>query len=72
MPPVVNTATSPKPIGARPLLVYSATLLGVGVQMLSLGVLAEMVTAYNLRPQDTYSVAERIDRPVRKEPNDVV
>ena len=59
-------------IGTRPLLVYSATLIGVGAQLLSLGVLAELITAYNLRPQDTYSVAERIDpEPRREEPPDV-
>ncbi|MDB5349129.1 MAG: glycosyl transferase [Planctomycetota bacterium] len=48
------------PIGDRPLLIYSATLLGVGAQFLSLGILAELVTSYNLRPEDTYSVAERL------------
>ncbi len=50
-----------EPIGGRPLLIYSAALLGVGVQLLSLGVLAELVTAYNLRPSDTSSVAERVE-----------
>jgi hypothetical protein len=50
-----------RPIGVRPLLIYSATLLGVGAQFLSLGILAELVTWYNLRPSDTYSVAERIE-----------
>ena len=34
--------------------------LVVGVQLLSLGVLAELVTAYNIRAEDTYSVAETI------------
>ncbi len=58
-------------IGERPLLIYSAALLGVGVQLLSLGVLAELVTAYNLRPRDTYSVAERV-RAKDVEPRDVV
>ncbi len=48
------------PIGTRPLLTYSAALLGVGAQFLSLGVLAELVTFYNIRPRDTYSVAETI------------
>jgi len=61
-----------EPIGNRPLLVYSATLLGVGTQMLTLGVLAELITAYNLRPRDTYSVAERIDPPATQESPDVV
>lgn len=48
------------PIGTRPLLVYSAALLSVGTQLIVLGVLAELVTSYNLRAEDTYSVAERV------------
>jgi hypothetical protein len=32
----------------------------VGVQLLSLGILAELVTAYNIRAEDTYSIAESI------------
>ena len=32
----------------------------IGVQLVSLGILAELVTAYNIRAEDTYSVAERI------------
>ena len=63
------------PIGTRPLLTYSAALLGVGAQFLSLGVIAELVTFYNIRPRDTYSVAETIregdvvaaERPARRE-----
>ena len=47
-----------RPIGDRPLLSYSATLLGVGTQLVCLGILAEMVTAYNIREADTFSVAE--------------
>ena len=50
-----------RPIGTRPLFVYSATGLGVGVQLLSLGILAELVTSYNIRARDTYSVAETIE-----------
>jgi hypothetical protein len=47
-----------RPIGNRPMLFYSITLLVVGVQLLSLGVLAELVTAYSIRCEDTYSIAE--------------
>ncbi|WP_435009611.1 glycosyltransferase family 2 protein [Tundrisphaera lichenicola] len=50
-----------RPIGVRPLLFYSGTLLGVGTQLLCLGILAEMVTAYNIRESDTFSVAERLN-----------
>jgi glycosyltransferase involved in cell wall biosynthesis len=49
-----------RPIGGRPLLFYSGAALSVGLQLLSLGILAELVTAYNIRPEDTYSVVERI------------
>lgn len=49
------------PIGTRPLLAYSAVMVGVGAQFLSLGVLAEMITAYNIRGEDTYSIAECVE-----------
>jgi glycosyltransferase involved in cell wall biosynthesis len=48
-------------IGHRPLLIYSAAMLGVGTQMLATGVLAELVTAYNIRDRDRFSVAERLE-----------
>jgi glycosyltransferase involved in cell wall biosynthesis len=61
-----------RPIGNRPLLFYSIAFLIVGVQLLSLGVLAELVTAYNIRPEDTYSIAEtsdaHADHPPPREP----
>ena len=45
--------------------------MSIGIQLLSLGILAELVTAYNIRPEDTYSVVESIptreDRPRRRE-----
>ena len=43
------------------MLFYSIALLIVGVQLLSLGILAELVTAYNIRPEDTYSIAETLE-----------
>jgi glycosyltransferase involved in cell wall biosynthesis len=52
-----------RPIGNRPILLYSIAFLVVGVQLLSLGILAELVTAYNIRPEETYSVAERLESP---------
>lgn len=48
------------PIGVRPLLFYSMSLLIVGTQLFSLGILAELVTSYGLRADETYSVAESI------------
>ena len=50
-----------RPIGNRPLLLYSAALLGVGTQLVTLGILAELVTSYNIRAEDTYSIAERLE-----------
>jgi glycosyltransferase involved in cell wall biosynthesis len=49
-----------RPIGDRPLLLYSLANLIVGAQLMSLGILAELVTAYNVRAADTYSIAEMI------------
>jgi glycosyltransferase involved in cell wall biosynthesis len=49
-----------RPIGDRPLLFYSFALLVVGIQLLSLGILAELVTAYNFKAENTYSIAEII------------
>jgi hypothetical protein len=49
-----------RPIGERPLLFYAGVFAMIGIQLVSLGILAELVTAYNIRPEDTYSVVERI------------
>jgi glycosyltransferase involved in cell wall biosynthesis len=49
-----------RPIGNRPLLFYSIALLLVGLQLVSVGILAELVTSYNIRTEDVYSIAERI------------
>jgi len=57
-----------RPIGNRPLLIYSASLLIVGMQLVSLGILAELVTSYNIRAEDTYSIAETLE--ARKEGHD--
>ena len=51
------------PIGTRPFLMYSASLLMVGTQLVSLGILAELVTSYNIRAEDTYSIAETLEAP---------
>ena len=47
------------PLHERPLLVYSAAALLLGAQMMSIGFLAELITAYMSRDQDGYSIAER-------------
>ncbi len=38
-------------------------LLVVGTQLVSLGILAELVTSYNIRAEDTYSIAETLGPP---------
>lgn len=60
-----------RPIGNRPFLFYSATLLGVGTQLLSLGILAELVTSYNIRAEDTYSISEKVGTPAPGRPDEV-
>jgi hypothetical protein len=49
------------PIGTRPLLAYSTALLFVGTQLITLGIVAELVTFYNVRAEDTFSVAETVN-----------
>jgi glycosyltransferase involved in cell wall biosynthesis len=56
----VNPYPEYGPIGTRPLLVYSVALLVVGMQLVSLGILAELVTSYNIQATDTYSIAETL------------
>jgi hypothetical protein len=47
-----------EPLHQRPLLLYSVAALLLGAQSLSLGLMAELVTAYQHRDEDSYSVAE--------------
>lgn len=54
-----------RPIGNRPLLSYSVLAVLVGMQMLSLGFLAELFTAHSAQHQADYSVAERTTNPTR-------
>jgi glycosyltransferase involved in cell wall biosynthesis len=50
-----------EPLHQRPLLIYALGLLLVGAQFLSVGFVAELLTAFNARPEDSYSIAERTD-----------
>jgi glycosyltransferase involved in cell wall biosynthesis len=61
-----------RPIGDRPLLFYSIALFLVGVQLMTLGILAELVTAYNIRARDTFSIAETIPRRENASPGDQI
>ncbi len=55
------------PIGARPLLIYSVAGLVVGGQMMTLGILAELITSPGSRlgqgDRLPYSISERIGEP---------
>lgn len=46
------------PLHQRPLLIYSAAALLLGAQMMSIGFLAELMTAYQSRDEDAYSIVE--------------
>ncbi len=48
------------PLHTRPLLTYSTAALLFGAQLMSIGFLAELITAYQSRDEDAYSIAERI------------
>lgn len=49
------------PLHQRPLMVYSLGGVLLGAQLFSMGILAELLTAYQSRSEDGYSIAERID-----------
>jgi glycosyltransferase involved in cell wall biosynthesis len=46
------------PLHTRPLLIYSVAAILLGSQMMSIGFLAELITAYQSRNEDFYSIAE--------------
>lgn len=50
------------PLSDRPLLVYSTAAVLLGAQMLSIGILAEMLTTYQ-READRYSIVEQSPAP---------
>jgi dolichol-phosphate mannosyltransferase len=50
------------PLHDRPLLIYSVAALLLGAQMMSIGFLAELITAYQGRDEDSYSIAEQTPR----------
>lgn len=47
------------PLHERPLLIYALAALLLGAQMMSIGFLAELITAYQGRDEDSYSIAEQ-------------
>ena len=56
------------PLSDRPLLTYSTAAVLLGAQMLSMGILAEMLTAYRSRNENAYSIAEHLR--VRERPSE--
>ncbi len=48
-----------RPLHQRPLLIYAVAAMLLGAQLLSLGLIAELITAYQGRDEDGYSIAER-------------
>ncbi|MCS6852118.1 MAG: glycosyltransferase family 2 protein [Gemmataceae bacterium] len=51
-----------RPLHERPALVYAVAALLLGAQMMSIGFLAELITAYQGRDEDSYSIAEETPR----------
>jgi glycosyltransferase involved in cell wall biosynthesis len=47
-----------RPIGTRPLLIYSLLLTLLGVQLLAFGFLAELLISHHIGDADSYSLAE--------------
>ena len=47
------------PLHGRPLLTYAVAALLLGAQMMCIGFLAELITAYQGRDEDNYSIAEQ-------------
>ena len=50
------------PLHDRPLLIYCVAALLLGAQMISIGFLAELITAYQSRVEDSYSIAAETPR----------
>jgi glycosyltransferase involved in cell wall biosynthesis len=48
-----------EPLHDRPLLLYSVAALLLGAQVMSIGFLAELITAYQSKEEDNYSIAEQ-------------
>lgn len=56
-----------EPLHLRPALTYSLAALLMGAQLMSMGFLAELITAYHSRDTDSYSIAEATDARDRSE-----
>lgn len=47
------------PLHQRPMVIYSVAALLLGTQLMSIGLIAEMITAMQMRDADTFSIKER-------------
>jgi glycosyltransferase involved in cell wall biosynthesis len=52
-----------EPLHDRPLLLYSVAALLLGAQVIAIGFLGELITAYQSRDEDSYSIAEQTGNP---------
>jgi dolichol-phosphate mannosyltransferase len=57
-----DTSYFTQPLHDRPLLLYSVATLLLGAQLMCIGFLAELITAYQSRDEETYSIAEQTGR----------
>jgi glycosyltransferase involved in cell wall biosynthesis len=57
------------PLYKRPLLIYAVAALLLGAQMMSIGLLAEMIIAYGRPAEHRYSIAERVGAGRSPEPS---
>ncbi|MFM7160445.1 MAG: glycosyltransferase, partial [Planctomycetaceae bacterium] len=57
------TAGTAEPIGNRPLLAYSVAALLLGGQLISVGLLAELIVANTRRHNPAYSLRETLGDP---------
>jgi glycosyltransferase involved in cell wall biosynthesis len=51
------------PLHERPLLIYALAAVILGMQLISMGFLAELITAYTGHERDSYSIRERTGEP---------
>ena len=52
----------PLALHERPMLIYALCAVLLGAQMITMGFLAELITAYTGHEVDSYSIAERTDK----------
>ena len=50
-----------EPLHNRPMLIYSLGAVLLGAQLFSMGILAELLTAYQSRSEESYSIVQRIE-----------